>query len=374
MHIRYDGNLQAGVAPFFSVCIPQHNRTSFIVEAISWLGKQTFRDFEICISDDCSTDGRESEVIEALRATGLPFTYKKTESNLRYDGNTRASIDMSSGRYCYLMGNDDRPATVDEFQLLHDDIVKHGDVGVVISNFYSLTNGKPVRRMVKTGIVGAGPWVAAANYRNFGFVTGVVLDGPRARALSTNKWDGSEMYQMHIGSRIIAEGKPLLSLERVSVAKDIQIPGEMVDSMYRAPRVDPCPIIERKHTLHFFPGLVYDAVEQFVEPERKQEILEFIVRQMLIYTYAFWILEYRRVQSWKYAAGIALGMRPRNIMQPRTSAPRTELSAPRRARVGLLYGAVTLAGLAAPLTLYDRAKPALFKLAKSARAGTSVRA
>jgi len=39
-------------APLFSICIPQHNRTSFLIEACKSLQSQTFTDFEICISDD----------------------------------------------------------------------------------------------------------------------------------------------------------------------------------------------------------------------------------------------------------------------------------------------------------------------------------
>jgi hypothetical protein len=363
MHVRFDGDLRPGRPPFFSVCIPQYNRSSFLVEAIGWLGRQTFRDFEICISDDRSTDGREEEVLAALRKTGVAFTYTKQEKNQRYDGNTRSAINMSRGRWCYLMGNDDRPASVDEFQLLHDDIERRAseDIGVVISNFYSLTDGVHVRRMIKTGIIGKGPWIAAANFRNFGFVTGVVLHGPRARALTTDKWDGSEMYQMFIGCRILAEGKSLLSLERVSVAKDIQIPGESVDSYRARPVLDPCPIVERKLTLHLFPQLVFDAVAPFVEPERLGEIQEYVLRQMLLFTYPFWIFEYRRVQSWNYAAGICLGMRPSNI------DPGHRLPLRRQASVAILYGAVTLAGLATPVSLFDRYRPALHKLAKSGR-------
>ena len=44
-------------SPYFSVCVPQHNRTSFLLEALRVLAGQQFRDFEVCIADDWSTDG-----------------------------------------------------------------------------------------------------------------------------------------------------------------------------------------------------------------------------------------------------------------------------------------------------------------------------
>ncbi|MDB9482187.1 glycosyltransferase, partial [Dolichospermum circinale CS-537/05] len=40
--------------PFFSICIPQYNRTSFLIEACKVLAQQTFKNFEVCISDDQS--------------------------------------------------------------------------------------------------------------------------------------------------------------------------------------------------------------------------------------------------------------------------------------------------------------------------------
>ena len=145
MHVTHGRSGSDGTgAPYFSICIPQYNRTSFLIEAVRALGRQTFRDFEICISDDRSTDGREQDLLAALRATGLPFVYRKREENGRYDANLRAAIDMSHGRYCYLLGNDDAPASSDELQLLHDDIEREGEVGVVIPNLKETPPGTSV--------------------------------------------------------------------------------------------------------------------------------------------------------------------------------------------------------------------------------------
>src|SRR5438552_2765885 len=89
--------------PLFSICIPQYNRTSFLIEACKSLDAQTFRDFEVCISDDCSTDGRQPQVIDYLYRSGLSFVYKGRASNGRYDVNLRESIGLSRGRFCMLL-------------------------------------------------------------------------------------------------------------------------------------------------------------------------------------------------------------------------------------------------------------------------------
>src|SRR4051812_15316998 len=99
--------------PFFSICIPQYNRTSFLIEACRSLSVQTFRDFEVCISDDCSTDGREAELGAFLQQSGMTFVYRKQERNSRYDGNLRAAIGLACGRYCFLLGNDDALASTE---------------------------------------------------------------------------------------------------------------------------------------------------------------------------------------------------------------------------------------------------------------------
>lgn len=345
--------------PYFSICIPQYNRTAFLLEVIRELSRQTFRDFEICISDDCSTDGREDEVIETLRESGIPWAYRRQERNLRYDGNLRAAIGLSRGRYCYLLGNDDCPSSPQELEFVRRDIERESNVGVVICNFQDVPSGAVIRRMPHTANLGAGPQVAANNFRNFSFVSGVVLHGPKARALSTERWDGSEMYQMYVGSRIIAEGGALLALDRVGVLKDIQVPGEVVDSALRRPRIDPCPIVERKLTIHLLAQLVFDAVSPSLPASERAPMLEYLTCQVLLFIYPYWLFEYRVAQSWNYAAGVSLGMRVRNLV------PDAVLGPVPKARVRALYALMTAAGLVVPPALFQRARPKLHKLSKA---------
>jgi len=345
--------------PFFSICIPQYNRTAFLIEACKSLAQQTYKDFEVCISDDRSTDGKEAELLSYLQQSGLSFIYRKQEHNCRYDGNLRASIDLSRGQYCFLLGNDDGLVSPNTLQELYDDIQQFGPMGAVITNFEDFATGKPVRRMRQTGVIGAGPVVAANHFRNVSFVSGVVLNGERARALSTSKWDGSEMYQMYLMCRIVAEGGLLLGIDRVAIRKDIQIPGEMVDSHISKPRLKPCPIIERQHTFHLLGRLVADAIEPYLSDRERQPVIEKVLHQILLFTYPFWVFEYRRIQSWNYAAGICLGMKPRHLIKGIC------LSRWRKARIAFLYAIVSLLGLTIPASIFHRLYPRLHALAKS---------
>jgi len=73
---------------------------------------------------------------------------------------------------------------------------------------------------------GSGAETAALNFRNFAFVSGILLARELAQKHATEKWDGSEMYQTFLATRIIAEGGRLLGVADAIAAKSIQIPGK----------------------------------------------------------------------------------------------------------------------------------------------------
>jgi glycosyltransferase involved in cell wall biosynthesis len=345
---------------FFSVCIPQYNRTSFLIEAIKALMRQSFNDFEVCISDDASNDGRHEALQAFLASSGLKYTYVRQAASLRYDANLRASMRLAQGRYCLLHGNDDCLKD-DALAKLYGEIVQHDFPAVVIPNFEDWQSSAVTRRICHTGLEGCGPQVAVAHYRNVAFVTGVILETSKAHALTTAKWDGSEMYQMYLMARMIALGGQLLTLAASLVRKDIRIPGEEVDSYAKKPRLIPCPIQERTPPFVLIGRLVADAVDPSLEPVNKDKVLRKLIAQLYLFTYPFWIFEYRRVQSWRYALGICLGIRPKNVFAGLAVGIFSQM------QLRLLYIGACAAGLLIPVSLFDKATPVLYRLAKSVR-------
>lgn len=348
-------------SPVFSICIPQFNRTSFLLAAIRSFAEQRFRDIEVCVSDGCSTDGRQQEVVEALRASGLPFVYRRSAVTLRYDANTRTAIGLARGRYCLLMGNDDALNGPDALSGLWADVQRYGPAGVVLSDFCDHRTGRRAFRIRRTALCGADAGVAARHYRNFSFVSGIVLERGPAQALATDLWDGSEMYQTFVGCRMIASGKPLLERATVLVRKDIPIPGESVDSYAQRPKLRRCPVRSRTIPLGQLGRLVADAIAPHTHGCERRKLNEVILLQQLGITYPFWLFEYRRVQSWQYAAGIALGM------SPTYTAAGVELGVVRPVRVWAVYALATALGLTMPGTVFDAIRGWLYKLAKSIR-------
>jgi hypothetical protein len=169
------------------------------------------------------------------------------------------------------------------------------------------------------------------------------------------------MYQMFVGCRIIAEGRPLLGIDKVTIRKDLQIPGETVDSYALRPRQASGPIIERKLPLGTLGRLVVDSIEPYVSTAERHKLTAKIFWQILMFTYPFWIFEYRRVQSWRYALGICLGMRPRNLLAG------IELPWKLKSWLSILYFFVSLCGLTAPVKLFSALQPRLYSIAKAFR-------
>jgi hypothetical protein len=345
--------------PFFSICIPQYNRTSFLIESCRLLDGQETRNFEVCISDDCSTDGREQELLQALRESGLSYVYRRTESNLRYDGNLRSAMSLASAPYSFLLGNDDTLRDPQTLGDLERAIRANGNPAVVFTNFADFVNGEVTERVKRNAVIGAGPLVAAAVFRKFSFVSGVVLKTDSARALTTTRWDGSEMYQMYVGSRLIAEGGDVLELTQVAVRKDIAIAGESVDSYARKPAGSSWRLPERRIPLATNAALVIDAIAPHAGAEQRR-IERNVLLQFFAVLYPYWLVEYRRVQSWGFAVGVARAMRPSRSLGSVALGPVGRLFA------WLMYLASTVAGLLVPVSLFARLLAPFRRLARTA--------
>jgi glycosyltransferase involved in cell wall biosynthesis len=93
-----------GAEPLISVCIPSYNNEQFIAATLESVLKQTYRNFEIIITDDRSTDGTVSV---AKRFSDPRIRLLENKANLGIGGNWNESLSHASGKYIKLMGADD---------------------------------------------------------------------------------------------------------------------------------------------------------------------------------------------------------------------------------------------------------------------------
>jgi glycosyltransferase involved in cell wall biosynthesis len=350
--------------PFFSICIPQYNRSSYLLQALQRLCGQSFRDFEICIADDRSPDGRQQEIVDFLSASGMRFRFVSNTRNLRYDGNLRAAIALSSGRYCLLMGNDDGLADADVLQHYFDALVANPECGVMITN-YREQDGSVTRRIRKEAIYAGTSALAAAVWRDFSFISGIVFAGDIARELATDRFDGTEYYQLYLGTRIIASGKSYIASSMVAVDKDLIVSGESVDSYTLRPKQRVSPFKAIPSTQQHLVRLVAEGISGLGQETQLRGARFHALWQFTSFTMAYWIVEYRRVQSWAYASALGLGLRPSCI------AP-FALGWHRRMAAWVIWLLTYLSALLIPLGVFFAMRPLLHRIAKSFRPNVDV--
>lgn len=89
----------------FSVLIISHNQEKYIKETVESVLKQGYQNFEVVVSDDCSTD-KTQDVVKAIedervKLVTIPF-------NVGINGNEETGIRACTGDYIVLLGGDDR--------------------------------------------------------------------------------------------------------------------------------------------------------------------------------------------------------------------------------------------------------------------------
>lgn len=91
--------------PMLSICIPTRNRAE---ELVYLLNNICSEDVEICVSDNASVD-RTEKVVKALQKHYSNLHYNRNQKDFGYYENVKKTVLMSSGRYVWLIGDDDVP-------------------------------------------------------------------------------------------------------------------------------------------------------------------------------------------------------------------------------------------------------------------------
>lgn len=90
-----------------SVCLPTYNRAERLRDALDALEAQsrTGAEFELCVSDNGSTDATPSVIAEAAKRFSLKS--RRNERNRGVARNILDAVAMASGEFCWLVGDDD---------------------------------------------------------------------------------------------------------------------------------------------------------------------------------------------------------------------------------------------------------------------------
>lgn len=89
--------------PFFSIILPTYNRAHFLPKAIESVLTQTFKDWELIIVDDGSTDNTK-EVVANYQDSRIRYIYQKNQERSAARNN---GIDQAKGNYICFLDSDD---------------------------------------------------------------------------------------------------------------------------------------------------------------------------------------------------------------------------------------------------------------------------
>ena len=140
-----------------------------------------------------------------------PLVYFRHPVNVGYDANLRKSLELATGSYCIMMGNDDTLSGAEGVQQLVDFYKKDlPELG-----FCNYTEDKsPDAVMARAFCRGAGfdgrGAIALKYYRSFSYVAGIIIRKDIFNQVNTDKADGSVFVQMYFAARIITNGAGFL--------------------------------------------------------------------------------------------------------------------------------------------------------------------
>jgi len=98
--------------PLVSICIPVYNNANTVVETIKSVFAQTYRNIELILVEDASTDDSNDRIKEFLAnsQSDIAVTFERNDANLGMAGNWNKCLSFCKGKYVKLLCADDRIA------------------------------------------------------------------------------------------------------------------------------------------------------------------------------------------------------------------------------------------------------------------------
>ena len=271
----------------FSVCIPSYNRASVLVPLLESILSQNFTDFEIVINEDFSPERQSISEIVNHYVTLYPYKirYFENEKNLGYDANIRSLIERAKGEYCVFMGNDDLMCP-NALQAIFDSISRHPKIGVFLRSFEAF-EGAPqnivqtFKYFDKERFFPAGARTISTFYKRSVVIPGVTFHRGAALKFSTDKFDGSLLYQIFLIANILVEWNGVFSPEIVTWYRNGGTPDFGNSATEKGTFVPETRTPES--SVSFMKGML--EIAQYVEKTRDVTIYKNILKDLSNYSY-----------------------------------------------------------------------------------------
>jgi glycosyltransferase involved in cell wall biosynthesis len=130
---------------FFTVIMPLYNKAPYVRKAVESVVGQTYRDWELVVVDDGSTDGSDAVV----RSIADPRIRLVRQENAGVGAARNRGVAEGSAPYICFLDADDwwEPAFLEEMAAL---VERHPDAGIYGTSYYIVKNGK--KRVAPIGV------------------------------------------------------------------------------------------------------------------------------------------------------------------------------------------------------------------------------
>lgn len=127
------------IVPKYSIVTPLFNSFSLMERYFDSLEKQTYKNFEVIIVDDCSTDDSYKKACQYARKTVMQMSVFKTEKNMGPGNARNVGMDVAKGEWITFIDSDDWVET-NMFEKINA-VIEKENTNCVIYDYYT-TNGK----------------------------------------------------------------------------------------------------------------------------------------------------------------------------------------------------------------------------------------
>lgn len=344
-----------------SICIPQYNRVDLLIKALKILENQTYDNIEVVVSDDCSQDDTIEKVHLLTQSFRFPIVLGTNEKNTGYDRNYRKCIELATGDYAIVIGNDDTLWQPDAVQYLVNFLKTNDYPDIGYCNYVEDKDRSfVVERARTTSVNGSGIDVAIRHYNGFSFVGGLIYKKSAFDQFNTDKHDGSIYSQMYMGLLMIASGCRLFTIHRPLVLKDLHHDdGSFRWSYYRDGL--PKKWKEFKKMDGGLPSVAHVLISatQDALGRADSELAYRILKRIYSITYPFWIIQYKKYGSLSAAIGLVAGINPTH------TSNWLKINNMQKTKLYMRYLFVSIAALLMPVFVFDKMERFLQKAVKS---------
>ncbi len=124
----------------YTIITPQYNSFEMMDQYFRSLESQSFKDFEVIIVDDCSTDGSYEKLKKYVAQSKLNIRLLQSKKNMGPGNARNIGLDNAKGEWITFIDNDDWVENT--FLEEVNEIISKYDVNAVIYDYYGSLDGK----------------------------------------------------------------------------------------------------------------------------------------------------------------------------------------------------------------------------------------